>query len=210
MENGTIMENQVDPNTTSALRENPLTTDFNLDGPVEPLTEESTEPPMLHKDPSLDLLAWHCKYSHISMRRMQEMAKNGMLPIRLSSCRIPICQSCTFGKMTKRPWRTKAIPSKGSRTLTTPGQTVSVDQLESHVDGFIGQLKGALTKERYKVATIFVDHYSNYSFVYLQHSTGAEETVKAKLAFESKFCFLLKASFAFEKQNLLLKSKICF
>jgi hypothetical protein len=33
---------------------------------------------------------------------------------------------------------------------------------------------------------------------------------KAKLAFESKFCFLLKAKFAFEKQFLLLKSKICF
>jgi hypothetical protein len=43
-----------------------------------------------------------------------------------------------------------------------------------------------LTRQRYKVATVFVDHYSCLSFAYLQKSTGGEETVQAmKRAFEA-------------------------
>jgi hypothetical protein len=34
------------------------------------------------------------------------------------------------------------------------------------------------------VATVFVDHYSDMSYVHLQKSTSASETVKAKKAFE--------------------------
>jgi hypothetical protein len=60
-----------------------------------------------------------------------------------------------------------------------------VDQLESKTPGFVGQLKAPiLTKNRYKVATIFVDHYSRLSFIYLQYSTSGAETIKAKQAFE--------------------------
>jgi hypothetical protein len=51
--------------------------------------------------------------------------------------------------------------------------------------GFIGQIKGILTIKQYKAATVFVDHFSQLTFVFLQLSTGAEETVKAKKAFEA-------------------------
>jgi hypothetical protein len=45
-----------------------------------------------------------------------------------------------------------------------------VDQLESIADGFISQLKGKLTRRRYKAATIFVDNFSIMSCVHLQES----------------------------------------
>jgi hypothetical protein len=91
-----------------------------------------------------------------------------------------------FLKATKQPWRTKApINQQSIPPITRPGDCVSVDQLESKTPGFVGQLKGPiLTKNRYKMATIFVDHFSRLSFVYLQYSSSGAETLKAKLAFE--------------------------
>jgi hypothetical protein len=57
--------------------------------------------------------------------------------------------------------------------------------MEPPTPGFVGQIKGWLTTKRYRAATVFVDHYSQLSFAYMQFSTGAEETVNAKLAFEA-------------------------
>ena len=72
--------------------------------------------------------------------------------------------------MHRKPWRTKGKHSKTRRVATEPGQIVSVDQLESPMPGFIAQLKGILTKQRYKYATVFVDQYSQLSYtpIYLQ------------------------------------------
>ena len=67
-----------------------------------------------------------------------------------------------------RPWRTKGIQPKASRAVTKPGQIISVDQLESAMPGFIAQLKGILTKQRYNYTTIFVDQYSHLSYIFLQ------------------------------------------
>ena len=66
-----------------------------------------------------------------------------------------------------------------------PGRYISLDQLESRTPGFIGVLKGLLTKKRYTFATIFVDHYSGYTYIYVQTSINFEETVKVKETFES-------------------------
>jgi Reverse transcriptase (RNA-dependent DNA polymerase) len=46
------------------------------------------------------------------------------------------------------------------------------------------QIKGNPTKERYNAATVFVDHYSDITFVHLQRSLSAEDTIEAKEAFE--------------------------
>jgi hypothetical protein len=66
---------------------------------------------------------------------------------------------------------------------THPGEIVSVDQLESSIPGFIGQMTGRLTNQRIVVSTIFVDHASDLSYVYNQTSMTSEETLKSKLAF---------------------------
>ena len=78
----------------------------------------------------------------------------------------------------------KGKPSNPSRVTTEPGQIVSVDQLESPTPGFIAQLKGTLTKQRYKYATVFVDQYSRLSYVHFQRTITSDETVQAKIAFE--------------------------
>ena len=90
--------------------------------------------------------------------------------------------------MTRRAKRTKNEKSRiKARVITGPGSCVSVDQLESRTLGFIGHMKGTPTLQRYRCATIYVDHYSRLSYVHLQTQLTSEETVQGKIAFE-KFC----------------------
>jgi hypothetical protein len=87
--------------------------------------------------------------------------------------------------MTKIPWHGKE--SKSSHkvfTATKPGEAVSVDQMLSTEVGFFAQLKGKLTKKRYRCCTIFVDHYSRLRFVHNQIDDSSVKTVAAKHAFE--------------------------
>jgi hypothetical protein len=67
---------------------------------------------------------------------------------------------------------------------TKPGEIVSVNQMESTEEGFFAQLKGSLTKKRYRYCTVFVDHFSQLRFVRLQIEDSAIETMLAKQAFE--------------------------
>jgi hypothetical protein len=60
---------------------------------------------------------------------------------------------------------------------------VSIDQLESPVLGFIAQIKGSPQKARYNSATIFIYHYSDATYVHLQKSTNAQETLEGKHVF---------------------------
>jgi len=69
--------------------------------------------------------------------------------------------------------------------ITKPGACISVDQLEPSTPGLIAQLKGIPTKARYHAATVFMDHYSGFGCVCLQHTLSSEETVQAKHAFET-------------------------
>ena len=151
-------------------------------GPVTPIIPDDQEPTSL--DPHDELLRWHYRLGHLSFDRLKQLASTGQLPKRLLSCKKPFCAACQYGKMTKRPWRVKGEDKKATKTATKPGQIVSVDQLESNTPGLIAQLKGNLTQQRYKYATVFVDQYSGYTFVYLQRRLTSAETVMAKHAFE--------------------------
>jgi hypothetical protein len=135
-------------------------------------------------DPQQEYLHWHYKLGHLSQTRMRQLVNNGTLPRRLNMKTPPICVACVNGKSTKRPWRTKSVSTNTNRA-TQPGECVSVDQMESSTSGFIGQMKGAiLTTQRYRYATIFVDQFTDYSFIYFHTAITTEETVKAKRAFE--------------------------
>ena len=61
---------------------------------------------------------------------------------------------------------------------------ISVDQLVSPVPGLIAQMTGFITKQRYKYATVYIDQYSGFSFVYLQRTASAQETLQSKQAME--------------------------
>ena len=169
-------------------RERPLVTDFNLQG-----LEDATAPAIIEdeedsmpQDATADFLRWHHRLGHISPRKIRLLAHKGILPRQLARCKVPLCTSCLFGKATRRPWRSKSPHNQvgQARTITKPGECVSIDQLESSTPGLIAQLRGMPTKLRYRVATVFVDHYSRLSYVHLQKSTSAEETIQAKEAFE--------------------------
>ena len=129
---------------------------------------------------------WHHRLGHPPNIRIRAMARTGKLPRKLADCRIPLCPSCVFGKATRRPWRSKGQQTGlKDETITSPGNCVSIDQLESPTPGLIGQVKGAHTRRRYQVTTVFVDHHSDLTFVYHQLTTSGEETVDAKNAFET-------------------------
>ena len=133
-----------------------------------------------------ELMKLHYRLGHISMHRLRAMAKQGLINKSLADIPPPMCAACQFGKATKKPWRTKTTPHSTSKLkpITAPGHCISVDQLESPNPGFIGQIKGRLTTQRYRVATIFVDHFSRFGYVHLQTSTSSEETLKGKKEFE--------------------------
>jgi transposase InsO family protein len=121
------------------------------------------------------------------------MGEQGRLPRRITKIlatmqtqhkKPPMCNDCCGAKATRRPWRDKG--SKGHiKEATKPGEVVSVDQLESSTPGFIGQMTGKLTRQRIVASKIFVDHASDFKYIYHQTSLTSEETLKRKLAFEN-------------------------
>lgn len=182
------MHEPADAIHNKGIRDSAIQTDFNLNSESQDLRPTTVEPDTddYGVDASALMLRWHAKLSHISMKRIQQMSKRGQLPLQLLKCRVPTCASCIYGKLTRRKWRSK-LPLNANKinTITMPGQCVSVDQLESSTLGLVAQLKGRLTNARYRCATIFVDHYSDLSYVHLQQSTSAIHTLEAKAAFES-------------------------
>jgi len=141
----------------------------------------------VYSTPSANLLAWPYRLGHLPFYRMLNMVKRGDLPESLLDCQVPVCAACEYEKATKRPWRTQApLNKKVIPPITGPGAVVGVDQLTSSTPGFIGQMRGILTRKRYTVSTFFVDHYSGYSYVHFQLPTLASETILAKRAFTCK------------------------
>ena len=70
-----------------------------------------------------------------------------------------------------------------------PGSIVVIDNLGSHkgskVRKLLAQLAGRLTNQRYLHACVFVDHFSDLSYVHLLRTQTAEELIQAKEAFEA-------------------------
>lgn len=129
------------------------------------------------------LLRLHRRLGHCPFSQMVVLAREGVIPRRLASCEAPKCATCLYAKATRRPWRTKAQPSS-LRVATRPGAVVSVDQLESPIGGMVPQNKGLPTKRRYVGATVFVDHWSDLTYIHPMESLSADDTVAAKHAFE--------------------------
>jgi hypothetical protein len=171
-------------------KQSPLQEQFDLEGPKDLSTSKQPvvtidDEDHLPIETSAEFLRWHHRMGHISTPKIQRFAKQGILPKRLATCHVPICTSGLFGKLARRQWQAKPSAShkKGSKTLTRPGECVSVDQLESPTPGVIAQLQGIPTKARYKTATVFIDHVSRLSHVHLQKSTNPDLTMEAKVAF---------------------------
>ena len=155
------------------------------------LTQPSIRLPLQSNDSEVfassdkgELLRYHYKFGHIPFKRLKLLAATGIIPKKLQHVKAPCCAACMFGKLSRRPWRVKGQKASIFQA-TAPGQCVSVDQMESTAPGFIAQLKGRITKRRYYKATVFVDHFSGYSYVHLQETLTSADTIKAKHAFEA-------------------------
>ena len=184
----TVIDESDDDEQEDFIAMEPKQTSFSLDGPTQstraPVVVENEEEVQL-SNVSAEFLRYHHKFNHCSPRKMQMLARTGVIPRRLAKCPVPVCSACLFGKATRRPWRTKTsnAPLDG-QTPTKPGEVVSVDQMKSSVPGLVAQMAGTPTRARYTVATVFVDHATDYSYVHFQKSDSATETVEAKEAFE--------------------------
>ena len=99
---------------------------------------------------SLGYLAW---------QKLQLLALLGIIPRELSILTRPPCPCCIATSMVKLPTMTKGIaPVRNIHPTTRPEQCVSVDQTECSTPGFILKLKGRLSRKRYRVTTLFIDH----------------------------------------------------
>ena len=67
---------------------------------------------------------------------------------------------------------------------TTSGDVVSVDQLVSLTLVFVPMYRGCPTLQRYIGNTIFVDHFSDFTYCHLMIKMNAETTVEARATFE--------------------------
>ena len=66
----------------------------------------------------------------------------------------------------------------------TPGDCVSVDQLESNTPGSVPTARGTPTTCKFQAATLFCDHASRLIHLTCHSSTGAVNAIPAKRAFE--------------------------
>ena len=131
------------------------------------------------------LLVLHERYGHLRFSVLRLLALSNLIPHELAGIDAPTCPGCAYGKAHRKPWRGKGIKNR-RRILpaTKPGQVVSIDQLESRTLGFVPTHRGTPTLSRYIGATIFVDHYSSFTYVHLMTEMNAATTVAAKQAFE--------------------------
>jgi hypothetical protein len=130
-------------------------------------------------------MRWHYHLGHLTFDKLKQLALNGKIPKKLAHIKPPTCAGCLIGAMTKIPWCVKE--SKSSHEVfveTKPGETVSVNQMVSTEVGIFAQLKGKLTKKRYRCCTNFVDHYSRLRFMHNQIDDSSVKTVAAKHTFE--------------------------
>ena len=139
----------------------------------------------LERKKQFRLLTIHERLGHISFSVLKLMARCGIIPRELTSVDPPCCPGCAYGKAHRKPSRFKGIKNiKRIRMALAPGNCVSVDQLISPTPGFVPTHRGRPTLQRYKGATVFVDHYSEYTYIHLMIEMNAESTIKAKEAFE--------------------------
>ena len=67
---------------------------------------------------------------------------------------------------------------------TVPGAVVSIDQLESPILGFVSIVKGQPTVRKYRGASVFVDHASDFTYVHMHQHLTTDETINTKHGFE--------------------------
>ena len=160
------------------------TSEVKLTGKLE-ATGRDKEMDLRRENLASEFLDIHCRAGHTSFGKLQEMARQGIIPKRFATCAIPVCAACMYGQATRRRWRDKPSKVTMEKPPLAPGDKVSVDQMVSPTPGLVAQMTGILTTKRYRYATVYIDQASRMGFTYLQKTSSAEETIQSKRAFEA-------------------------
>jgi hypothetical protein len=148
--------------------------------------EEGEDTQLTATDDQTKLMRWHYRLGHLPFSKLKQLALNREIPKKLAKVKPPKYARCLFGAITKIPWQGKEAKASHEVFIATkPGECVSIDQMTLTEVGFYAQMKGKLTKNRYRCATVFVDHYSRLRFVHLQINDSLVETIAAKRTFET-------------------------
>jgi hypothetical protein len=119
-------------------------------------------------DDQAELMHWHYRLGHLSFQKLKQLTLNCKITKKSSKLKPPKCAGCDFGVMIELSWCGKeSALSHKIFIAPKPGEIVSVDQMELTEVGFFAQLKGSLTKKRYRYCTVYVDHFSQLHFVHL-------------------------------------------
>lgn len=130
-------------------------------------------------------MSWHLKLKHIPFSDIKRLAEQGIIPKKFFVSLILLSGKATLKTMEReRQDKTKQSICQPHRNF--PGANTSTDQMISPFGELIPQMKGSrLMQVKYYAATIFVDHFSDYTYVHLMQDTTAEATIEAKNAYES-------------------------
>ena len=162
----------------------PIESDFTLLPSSETDIEEYLDITLVHCNHH-KLAVLHERFGHLSFSILKLMARAGLIPRELSNVDSPTCTGCEYGKAHCKPCRRKGVRNRKSlKIATVPGQVVRVDQLVIPTPVLVPMHRGTTTTKRYIGATIFVDHFYNFTYAHLMTEMNAETTVEAKLAFE--------------------------
>ena len=153
-------------------------------------------------EPEKELLRWHCRLGHISMKRVQWLFRQGILGTSEQSRRLqssaaklthcPMCTACQFAKQRRKPMPGTVVKPIKEETNTLkrdklfPGQEISIDHFLCNP---LGRLLNTYGREKadakYKGGCIFVDHSSNMTHVELQTHLNSHATLEAKKNFDA-------------------------
>jgi hypothetical protein len=106
---GSTSDGSVKPHGSSSEEDNrPNVIPFDLDNDQEDTNLSNDDDATSGLDATAELMRWHLRLGHLlPFANIRLMAARKEIPSRLAKCRIPKCQSCLYGRATKRPWRTK-------------------------------------------------------------------------------------------------------
>jgi hypothetical protein len=190
-----------------ALKAKPIETTCDLQG----ASKHEEDPAVAHvKRKQSQLAAIHNeRLGHFSFHRLKLLAKAGIIAKELANVDPPTCLGCAYGKAHRRPWRHKGSKSrKHLKVATTAGQVVSIDQLVSPTPGFFPTHHGTPAVKRYIGATVFTNHFSDFTYVHLMTEMNAEATAKAKLAFERVAASYSATVHHYHADNDLFETKV--
>ena len=113
------------------------------------------------------------------------MALCNLIPRELSIVPPPLCPGCAYGKAYRKQWRYKGTKNlRHIHKAEKSGNLISVDQLVSPTKYLFPIHCRLPTTKGYIESPIFVDHHSDFIYVYFMTEMNVETTVEAKDDFE--------------------------